>query len=427
MIKRSFFGLQKPRLEYDIISAAAPEPREISASETVQLFSNTVFDKKDQVVLQPGDEVKTGQKLTILKGSEDYVISPVTGTITSISPCTGDFGVRMTSIIINRKDKEEKDGRFNEISKTPSLQNIKDFLAGLPGVLPSALFSESDRKIDMIVINGMDADLLVNTKQYIVKTSASAIKKGIQILKEITGIENFVIAVPEALSQEASSTGAAVKTVSSIYPKALPHLVLKEILGKEIPAGSSFEELGVLLIGAEAVASLGTAYTTNEIPTKKIITVIDKHGFKKLISTIIGTPLKDIFSALSISAEDSDRIIIGGPMTGSSVYTEDHPICNDTDAVIVQDRNVIPFISDNACINCGECVRICPAKVPANMLVRFLEVSQYEEAADSYDLFSCIECGLCSYVCTAKIPIFQYIRLAKYELARIHAAEAENV
>ncbi|MBW1899292.1 MAG: 4Fe-4S dicluster domain-containing protein, partial [Deltaproteobacteria bacterium] len=218
-----------------------------------------------------------------------------------------------------------------------------------------------------------------------------------------------------------------VKTVSSIYPKALPHLVLKEILGKEIPAGSSFEELGVLLIGAEAVASLGTAYTTKEIPTKKIITVIDKHGFKKLISTIIGTPLKDIFSALGISAEDSDRIIIGGPMTGSSVYTEDHPICNDTDAVIVQDRNVIPFISDNACINCGECVRICPAKVPANMLVRFLEVSQYEEAADSYDLFSCIECGLCSYVCTAKIPIFQYIRLAKYELARIHAAEAENV
>lgn len=427
MIKRSFFGLQKPRLEYDIISTTTPELLEITASETVQLFSKTVFDNKNQAVLQKGDEVKTGQKLTILKGSEDYVISPLTGTVASISPCIGDFGIQMTSIIIKRGAKEEKDSRFSEVAKTPALQNTKDFLSCLPGVLPSALFSESDRKIDTVLINGMDSDLLVNTKQYIVRTSAKAIKKGVEVLKEITGIENFIIAVPETLSQEALSTGAAVQTVSSIYPKALPHLILKDMLGKEIPAGSSFEELGVLLIGAEAVASLGAAYITNEIPTQKILTVIDKNGFKKLISTSIGTPLKDIFSALGITAGDGDRIIIGGPMTGSSVYTEDHPICNDTDAVIVQNRNAIPFISDNACINCGECVRICPAKVPVNMLVRFLEVGQYEEAAGSYDLFSCIECGLCSYVCTAKIPIFQYIRLGKYELARIHAAEAENV
>lgn len=419
--------MQRPRLEYDVISATTMKPREISASKTVQLFSKTVFDSKKKAALQTGDKVKTGQKLNILKESEDYVISPVTGTIASISPCIGDYGVQMTSIIINRMDQEEKDEKFNEVSKTPSLQNIKDFLACLPGVLPPSLLRESDRKINIALIIGMDTDLLVTTKQFVVKTSANAIKKGIQILRQITGIENFVIAVPEALSQEASSTGAAVKIVNSIYPKALPRLILKDILAKEIPAGKSLEELGIMLIGAEAVASLGTAFTANEIPIKKILTIIDKSGFKNLISAKIGTPLKDIFSALGIVAEDGDRIIIGGPMTGSSVYTEDHPVCYDTDAVIVQDGSVIPSISNSACINCGECVRICPARVPVNMLVRFLEVGHYEEASDSYDLLSCIECGLCSYVCTASIPIFQYIKLAKYELTRIHTAEAENV
>jgi electron transport complex protein RnfC len=60
------------------------------------------------------------------------------------------------------------------------------------------------------------------------------------------------------------------------------------------------------------------------------------------------------------------------------------------------------------------------------MLVRFLEANQYEEAADSYDLYSCIECGLCSYVCVSKIPIFQYIKLAKYELERAKSSEAVN-
>ena len=58
------------------------------------------------------------------------------------------------------------------------------------------------------------------------------------------------------------------------------------------------------------------------------------------------------------------------------------------------------------------------------MLVRFLEASQYEEAADNYDLLSCIECGICSFVCVSRIPIFQYIRLAKYELDRVEASAA---
>jgi electron transport complex protein RnfC len=60
------------------------------------------------------------------------------------------------------------------------------------------------------------------------------------------------------------------------------------------------------------------------------------------------------------------------------------------------------------------------------MLVRFLEAGQYQEAADSYDLYSCIDCGLCSYVCVSKIPIFQYIKLAKFELDRAKAAEATD-
>ena len=113
-------------------------------------------------------------------------------------------------------------------------------------------------------------------------------------------------------------------------------------------------------------------------------------------------------------------------MMGSSAYTENQPVYTNTDGIIIQDKDSVPMVSDNACINCGECIRTCPANVPVNMLVRFLEAGEYQTAADSYDLFSCIECGLCSYVCTAKIPVFQYIRLGKVELARIYEAEAEE-
>ena len=113
-------------------------------------------------------------------------------------------------------------------------------------------------------------------------------------------------------------------------------------------------------------------------------------------------------------------------MTGSSIYSVDLPVQADTDAIMVQDKDRIDLVSDYPCINCGECVRACPANIPVNMLVRFLEAGQYEDAAYQYDLYSCIECGLCSFVCVSKMPIFHYIKLAKYELDRIRTVEAMN-
>ena len=56
----------------------------------------------------------------------------------------------------------------------------------------------------------------------------------------------------------------------------------------------------------------------------------------------------------------------------------------DTDAIMVQDKTQIIPNSDTHCVNCGECIRACPVNIPVNMLVRLLENSLYEEAAEEY-------------------------------------------
>jgi electron transport complex protein RnfC len=104
----------------------------------------------------------------------------------------------------------------------------------------------------------------------------------------------------------------------------------------------------------------------------------------------------------------------------------DQPIRPDTDAILVQDRDDIVLSSDYPCINCSNCIPVCPAKIQVSMLVRFLAAGQYQDGADLYDLYSCVECGLCSYVCVSRIPILQYIKLAKFELARTIPVEEEN-
>jgi electron transport complex protein RnfC len=175
------------------------------------------------------------------------------------------------------------------------------------------------------------------------------------------------------------------------------------------------------------VAAIGKAYQSGHVPVEKIVTLIDKSGRVKVVTARLGTPVSAILKAAGIQTGDRDRLILGGPMTGTALYDEKQVVRADTDALMIQDAAEVSLVSDYSCINCGECVRACPTRIQVNMLVRFLEAGQYEDGAELYDLYSCVDCGLCSYVCVARIPIYQYISLAKYELARVSVvAEAPD-
>ena len=426
MIKRSFIGLTKPILKYEALGVKTPEPTIIQEPKKAFLFFDKTYGFKDTILLKIGDTVKTGQKLSISENGDAYVISTVTGKISSIEKLAGDYGKTFTSVAIDVDENEEIDDQFKALAAEPTLDTAENFLSGVPGKPSFKIFSDTEKPINTIIINGVDRDLLVGTNQYVIKSEIDAVKKGFGILKKITGIDNILIAVPQNLMQDAVAGGAQVATVASEYPATLPAMMMQSILGQILPAGQSCEDMGVCFMSAEAVASIGTAFEAGRIPTTKTVTFINKDGVKSLVSAKIGTPVRDILDAFGVTLNEKDRLILGGPMTGATLYSEDFPVLADTDAIMVQDRSQMPLVSDYPCINCGECVRACPASVPVNMLVRFLEAGEYEEAADQYDLYSGIECGICSYVCVSKMPVFHFIKLAKYELGRITSAEATN-
>jgi Na+-translocating ferredoxin:NAD+ oxidoreductase subunit C len=424
MIKKSFIGLVKPRIDYTILTDLDPALMEVSKPSQVKLLLESPLEKGNGE-LKNGDLLKTGQ--TISSGKDAVATSPVTGTVSELSGWTGDFGRNYTAVTIDVAKDEDFDEQFSEIAKEITLETAIRYLSAVPGSPPLKKFKHPDVDIHTIIVNGMDEDIFVTTNQYVVQSRLKALKSGIAAVGKFTGINSIVLVAPERLAGMASTAGIETKVVNTQYPSAQPKMIIKDLFGKVVPAGKKPENLGYCFMSAEAVASIGTAVSTGKIPTDKILTLIRKDGSTTLVSVRIGTPVSEVFKAGNITVNDKDQVIFGGPLTGSAIYSEDHPIMPDTDAIMVQDKDNIPFVSDYPCVNCGECVRICPARIQVNMLVRLLEPGHYDEAASNYDLHSCIECGLCSFVCVARIPIFQYIRLAKYELDRIRLAEAEYV
>ena len=426
MIKKAFWGLSTPAINYEMLPVHLPETEKIPTPQRI-----TLFHPKNDTLNVPaawgiGDPVKTGEKLSLYPDQNDYVISPVTGKIASLSPYTGDFGKSYIAITIAPDGNEIIDDTFQQQIQSPTLELLSGYLTGAPGNPPLSLLADSKGAINTIIIRGLDPDPTVATSQYIAQSRFNDLKKGIQILKQVADVRDIILITAGESVQGYGHIGAQVKGVKTTYPSALPHMVMKDVLGQVVPAGKTCEELGVCFFTAEAVISIGSAFESGQLPTSKTLTFIKKDGTRKIIEARLGTPIADILQTCGETVNEFDRIIFGGPMTGSAVYALEHPVQPDTDSIIVVDRDKAAYVSDYPCINCGECVRICPAKMQVHMLVRYLEANQYEEAADSYDLYSCIECGLCSYVCVSRIPIFQYIKLAKYELERAKAPEAAD-
>jgi len=278
------------------------------------------------------------------------------------------------------------------------------YLASLPGAPGFGSTVSFKPALEILVVNGVDSDLLVTKNQFVVDTDAEALKQGIATLRNISGIQKIILLVPDYLKTEAEKTGAEVRAMDPLYPDTLPRMVMKNLFGKTVPVGKRCEDLGIGFVNAEAVVALHKAFSEGQIPIHKLVTVIKKDGSTVQARARIGTPVQDVLSALGTATQHGDRVVLGGPMTGRSLLYEEAPVEADTEAILAQDKSRIVPSSDSHCVNCGECVRVCPAKMPVNMLIRYLENGRFEEASQGYDLLSCIECGLCTYACIVKIP-----------------------
>ena len=427
MINRSIFGIVPPKLTYDTIDDEPLKPVTVIPKEKVTLYLEEPLDKTISPLVQTGNPVKAGEKLQLYPDSREYAISPVSGIIDSVGPFIGFMEKQMTSVVIKAEPlsgEQEIDASFEDKVKDQNLETVSDFLRKIPGNPDFSSLSRSDEPVKTIVILGMDTDLMTITNQYVIKNDIASIKDGVDILRKIASGRNvnIIIAVPDNLVQTAGGAGVTVKTVSNFFPHANPEMVAFSFVGTEAPG----QKDSVAFFTAEAVSNIGKAFKRGKIPVEKVITFVGKDGSKKLVSAPIGTHVKDILEKLSATVKDGDRIVLGGPMTGVSIYSIEQPVEPDTDTIILQDQGQIIPSEDLACINCGQCVRVCPTDVPVNELIRYLDAGEYEQAAERADLEACIECGYCTYVCESRIPIFQHIRLAKHALKRMKAVEENN-
>jgi electron transport complex protein RnfC len=379
-----------------------------------------------------GQEVKKGELIGEPGGFVSAPVhSSVSGKVIAIGEFQNAMGRMVNSVVLENDMKDE----WTALKDSPDYMNLppadlkeKIKAAGIVG-LGGAAFPTSvklsppkEKPIDAVLINGAECEPYLTADYRLMLEKPKEIVEGLKILMKTLGVTKGYIGIennkPDAVAKmkEAASgeQGIVVLDLEVKYPQGAEKMLIKAILGREVPARGLPMDVGVVVQNVGTALAIYEAARYGKPLIERVVTVTGE-GIKepKNLMVRIGTKIAELIDECGGFKEEVAKVIAGGPMMGFALSTLDIPVTKGTSGILVLPEEGVMHAEDfGPCIRCGRCIDVCPMGLTPSMLSILSERGHYEEAKE-YNLFDCFECGSCTYVCPSKRPIVQLVRLAK--------------
>ncbi len=388
-------------------------------------------------IVKEGQDVMRGQKLAEADGFvSSSVHAPATGIIKKIALVPSIKGM-VPGLYLQpypgstQEIREGKPCLIDLATADDILHAIQDNgIVGLGGAaFPThvKLKIPDGKSVDTLIINGIECEPYLTTDHRVMLEQSDDIFLGIRYLLKVTGAERVIIAIEKNKQDAAQKLADAipegmpvsVEVLEVKYPQGAEKILIKVLLGREVPSGAHSVDVHVVGVNVGTAAEIGRLLPHGRGILERVITITGpaiKNKGNFLMP--IGTPLRFILDTVGVKANLS-QVTLGGPMMGQAIPNLDISITKGSSGVIAlteqeshQTQRVYP------CIHCGKCVEVCPMSLNPGQLGLLAKNEVYEKMVKQYHLMDCFECGACSYVCPAHIPLVQYFRMAKKSMAK---------
>ena len=179
--------------------------------------------------------------------------------------------------------------------------------------------------------------------------------------------------------------------------------------------------LGIVMQNIATCFAIADA-VINDTPLIKRVVTVSGQSLKKPQSAwaLLGTPVGFLLEQTGYTNKSKKHIIMGGPMMGYSLPTDQVPVVKTTNCILAPSEKEIssPYSTGTKeveCIRCGQCSDVCPSQLLPQEL-QWSAKAKDQQQLTKLNLFDCIECGACAYVCPSQIPLVHYYRVAKSEI-----------
>lgn len=387
-----------------------------------------------ELFIKEGDHVNCCQQIGVRHGPffDQPIHSTVSGTYVGLEKHYHRNGKLVDFIKVENDlkytfDKSAKQRTPEEIaklSKEEMTQIIKDCAnVGLGGSsFPTYVKFQTDKKIDMILINGIECEPYITADHRLMMEFPYRIINGIQYVMQAFNCKHAKICIKskykdikelyEQILKEIPDSGIELACLGNYYPQGWEVEMIKNATGIQLNPGELPANRGIINFNVSTIVGIYKAVKYNMPVIKRFITITG-DGIKtpKNFRVRVGTPIKDLIPMCDgYKNPDKEKVfILGGPMMGASVPSDDIIVTKTVTSIIVLDKTEF---KEEPCVRCGSCVLSCPVHLEPMQIMNAVK-SLDKERIKKLNPLRCIECGLCSYSCTSKIPVTDYVRRAK--------------
>ncbi len=381
-----------------------------------------------------GDRVLKGQKIAEAGG---FVSAPihasVSGTVKAIEPRRTAVGDMVNSIII------ENDGAYEEISydscadtaaltKEEIIDKIRE--AGVVGMggagFPThvKLSPKEPEKIEYIIANCAECEPYLTADYRRMLEDPEKLIAGMKIIlqlfdkaKGVFAIENnkpdCIEKLQEMIKDEPRLMVCPLETK---YPQGGERQLIYAVTGRTINSRMLPADVGCIVDNVETIIAVCNAVKLGKPLIQRIASITgDAVAEPGNFLYSMGTSYAELVEAAGGFRSQPQKIISGGPMMGFAMFSLDIPMTKTSSSLVCLTEDEVTAMEPTACINCGRCVEVCPARLVPSKIAKFSDRG-LSETFETWNGLECIECGSCSFICPAKRQLAQSIRAMKKQI-----------
>ncbi len=381
-----------------------------------------------------GDLVLKGQLIAEAEGIVSAAIhAPTSGVISAIEdaviPHPSGLPDRCITIKPDGQDiwTSLKPQKWRNTDRKALVNNIR--LSGVVGLggatFPTHIKLRANGKSDVhtLVVNAAECEPYITCDDMLMRERSEQIIEGVELAQYLLGANTIVIGIednkPEAVAAMQAATvdkNIQIKVIPTLYPSGDARRLVHLVLGQEIPYDKRSTEVGIQVFNVATVLALYRYFEFGEPSINRIVSMTGNVTSPQNFEVLFGTPIAHLVKAAGGAKAETSHYLMGGPMMGFQLPSEDVPITKAANCIIAASPTLFEAPPPAMpCIRCARCADACPVSLQPQELYWFTKSDNFEKARD-YNLFDCIECGACSYVCPSDIPLVQYYRYGKSEI-----------